>query len=46
MDCRIRSVPLSVLVLSVFFACARALPRAFVNVTPDGVAIKGYDPLS
>ncbi len=45
-DCRIRGIPLAVLVLSVLLACARASPLSPVNVTPDGVAIKGYDPLS
>jgi YHS domain-containing protein len=46
LDGRIKSIALAVLVLGVFFACTRASPLSPVNVTPDGVAIKGYDPLS
>ncbi len=46
MDCRIKSIVLAALVVSILFACSRTAPPSPVNVTPDGVAIKGYDPLA
>ncbi len=46
MEFRIRFVSAAVLILGILFACAKASPPSPVNVTPDGAAIKGYDPLS
>jgi YHS domain-containing protein len=46
MDFRMKSLLFTALALSVFLACARTEPLSPVNVTRDGVAIKGYDPLS
>jgi hypothetical protein len=46
LNCRIRYMLVGSLALGVLFACTNAAPPSPVNVTPEGVAIKGYDPLA
>ena len=37
---------LAIIISYAFFSCAKSSPISPVNVTPDGVAIKGYDPVA
>ena len=43
---RTKGFLIAVIVLFAFFSCAKSSPISPVNVTDEGVAIKGYDPVA
>lgn len=43
---RTKGLLAALFIFCAFFSCTKALPLPAVNMTPEGVAIKGYDPVA
>ncbi|OGW25005.1 MAG: hypothetical protein A2X59_02460 [Nitrospirae bacterium GWC2_42_7] len=43
---RLNGLLIAIILSIAFFSCANSSPISQINVTPEGVAIKGYDPVA